>query len=90
MFAGANMPSTAEAIHVYLENNILYGPAKAANAGGVRSQLSRRRDSLLAVRWYSFRSRAAAYIFDFVVVSAGGCFWARDGAEQPTATLVKE
>ena len=32
---GANMPSTAEAIAVYLENGILYGPAKAANAGGV-------------------------------------------------------
>ena len=32
---GANMPSTAEAIDVYFENKILYGPAKAANAGGV-------------------------------------------------------
>jgi glutamate dehydrogenase (NADP+) len=32
---GANMPSTPEAIEIYLANNILYGPAKAANAGGV-------------------------------------------------------
>lgn len=32
---GANMPSTNDAVHHYLENNILYGPAKAANAGGV-------------------------------------------------------
>jgi glutamate dehydrogenase/leucine dehydrogenase len=32
---GANMPSTPEAINVYIENKILYGPAKAANAGGV-------------------------------------------------------
>jgi glutamate dehydrogenase/leucine dehydrogenase len=32
---GANMPSTPEAIEVYLENRILYGPGKAANAGGV-------------------------------------------------------
>ncbi len=32
---GANMPSTPEAIDTYLENGILYGPAKAANAGGV-------------------------------------------------------
>lgn len=32
---GANMPSTIEAINVYLNNGILYGPAKAANAGGV-------------------------------------------------------
>jgi len=29
------MPSTPEAINVYLENKILYGPGKAANAGGV-------------------------------------------------------
>ena len=32
---GANMPSTPEAIEVYFENGMLYGPAKAANAGGV-------------------------------------------------------
>ncbi|MBQ8210329.1 MAG: NADP-specific glutamate dehydrogenase [Clostridia bacterium] len=32
---GANMPSTPEAIEVFLKNNILFGPAKAANAGGV-------------------------------------------------------
>lgn len=32
---GANMPSTPEAIDEYLNAGILYGPAKAANAGGV-------------------------------------------------------
>lgn len=32
---GANMPSTPEAIQVFLENNLLYVPGKAANAGGV-------------------------------------------------------
>ena len=32
---GANMPSTPEAIKVFLENKVLFGPAKAANAGGV-------------------------------------------------------
>ena len=32
---GANMPSTPEAIETYLANGLLYGPAKAANAGGV-------------------------------------------------------
>ncbi|WP_059041589.1 NADP-specific glutamate dehydrogenase [Paenibacillus rubinfantis] len=32
---GANMPSTLEAIEVYLNNGIYFGPAKAANAGGV-------------------------------------------------------
>ncbi len=32
---GANMPSTPEAAEVFLKNKIIYGPAKAANAGGV-------------------------------------------------------
>jgi len=32
---GANMPSTPEAIEVWLQNKVLYGPGKAANAGGV-------------------------------------------------------
>lgn len=32
---GANMPSTLEAIDIYLQNDVYFGPAKAANAGGV-------------------------------------------------------
>jgi len=32
---GANMPSTTDAINYFLEHNVLFAPAKAANAGGV-------------------------------------------------------
>jgi glutamate dehydrogenase (NADP+) len=32
---GANMPCTLEATNVFLDAGVLYGPAKAANAGGV-------------------------------------------------------
>ncbi len=32
---GANMPCTPEAVDVLLESGVLYGPGKAANAGGV-------------------------------------------------------
>ncbi|MGY4690756.1 NADP-specific glutamate dehydrogenase [Salibacterium sp. K-3] len=32
---GANMPCTLNAIHVFQDNHVLYGPAKAVNAGGV-------------------------------------------------------
>ncbi|MEI8202491.1 MAG: NADP-specific glutamate dehydrogenase [Bacteroidota bacterium] len=32
---GANMPSTPEAIEIFLEHKILFAPGKAANAGGV-------------------------------------------------------
>ncbi len=32
---GANMPSTPEAVDIFIESKIAYGPGKAANAGGV-------------------------------------------------------
>ena len=32
---GANMPTTPEGVNIFLENKIMYGPGKAANAGGV-------------------------------------------------------
>jgi glutamate dehydrogenase (NADP+) len=32
---GANMPTTPEGVDIFLENKLLYGPGKAANAGGV-------------------------------------------------------
>ena len=32
---GANMPSTPEAIEAFQKAGVLFGPAKAANAGGV-------------------------------------------------------
>jgi glutamate dehydrogenase (NADP+) len=32
---GANMPTNPEGVDIFLENNVLYGPGKAANAGGV-------------------------------------------------------
>jgi len=32
---GANMPSTPEAIEIFLENKVLFAPGKAVNAGGV-------------------------------------------------------
>ena len=32
---GANMPTTIDGVNIFLEDKILYGPGKAANAGGV-------------------------------------------------------
>jgi len=32
---GANMPTVPEGIEIFIENKLLYGPGKAANAGGV-------------------------------------------------------
>lgn len=48
---GANMPSTLGAIQAYLKAGILYGPAKAANAGGVSvSQLEMAQNASM-VHW---------------------------------------
>ncbi len=44
---GANMPSTPEAIEVFQQSGVLFGPAKAANAGGVAtSGLEMSQDSI--------------------------------------------
>ena len=46
---GANMPSTPEAIHLFLKKKILFGPGKAANAGGVAvSALEMQQNAALA------------------------------------------
>jgi glutamate dehydrogenase (NADP+) len=46
---GANMPSTPEAIHVFLDTGMLFGPGKAANAGGVAvSALEMQQNAALA------------------------------------------
>jgi len=48
---GANMPTTPEAIEYIIANKIMYGPAKAANAGGVAtSQLEMSQNASMA-RW---------------------------------------
>jgi glutamate dehydrogenase (NADP+) len=36
---GANMPSTLDATGMFLQAGILYGPAKAANAGGLATSV---------------------------------------------------
>lgn len=48
---GANMPSTPEAIQLFLKHNVLFGPGKAANAGGVAvSQLEMAQNSM-RLKW---------------------------------------
>ena len=48
---GANMPSTPEAIDTYFENGMLYGPAKAANAGGVATSGLEMSQNSLRLSW---------------------------------------
>ncbi len=48
---GANMPSTPEAVEVFLNNKILYGPGKAANAGGVATSGLEMSQNSLRLSW---------------------------------------
>ncbi|MBR5900048.1 MAG: NADP-specific glutamate dehydrogenase [Clostridia bacterium] len=48
---GANMPSTPEAIDTYLSNGLLYGHAKAANAGGVATSGLEMSQNSLRLSW---------------------------------------
>jgi glutamate dehydrogenase (NADP+) len=48
---GANMPSTPEAVDTFLEHKILYGPGKAANAGGVATSGLEMSQNSLRMHW---------------------------------------
>ena len=48
---GANMPSTPEAIEAFLAAGVLYGPAKAANAGGVATSGLEMSQNSLRLSW---------------------------------------
>jgi len=48
---GANMPSTPEAVDVFLQNKVLYGPGKAANAGGVATSGLEMAQNAMHMHW---------------------------------------
>lgn len=48
---GANMPSTPEAVKVFLDNGILFAPGKAANAGGVATSALEMTQNSMRLSW---------------------------------------
>ncbi|MCB2220490.1 MAG: NADP-specific glutamate dehydrogenase [Bacteroidetes bacterium] len=48
---GANMPSTPEAIEVFHENKVLFGPGKAVNAGGVATSGLEMSQNAMKLNW---------------------------------------
>ncbi|MBU0487344.1 MAG: NADP-specific glutamate dehydrogenase [Bacteroidetes bacterium] len=50
---GANMPSTPEAVEIFIENRILFGPGKAANAGGVSTSGLEMTQNSMKLNWAS-------------------------------------
>jgi len=50
---GANMPSTAKAVDIFIQNKILYAPGKAANAGGVATSGLEMSQNSMRTKWAS-------------------------------------
>jgi glutamate dehydrogenase (NADP+) len=48
---GANMPSTPKAVDVFIQHKILYGPGKAANAGGVATSGLEMTQNSMRIKW---------------------------------------
>ena len=48
---GANMPTMPDGIHIFLDNKILYGPGKAANAGGVAVSGLEMSQNSMRIKW---------------------------------------
>jgi glutamate dehydrogenase (NADP+) len=69
---GANMPSTLEATRLFLERKILYGPAKAANAGGVATSGLEMSQNSLRMNWT--REEVDSKLHDIMVKIHKNCF----------------
>jgi glutamate dehydrogenase (NADP+) len=48
---GANMPTTPDGVEIFIENKILFGPGKAANAGGVSTSGLEMSQNSMRISW---------------------------------------
>lgn len=62
---GANMPTTQDAVHYLLDQNILYGPGKAANAGGVATSGLEMSQNSMRHNWT--REKVDKYLKDIMI-----------------------
>ena len=69
---GANMPSTLDATKTFLDHKILYGPAKAANAGGVATSGLEMSQNSLRLSWT--REEVDSKLHDIMVKIHKACF----------------
>ncbi len=78
---GANMPSTPEAVELFLEKKILYGPAKAANAGGVATSGLEMSQNAMMMSWT--REEVDQRLHDIMIAIHKQCFDAAEEYGQP-------
>jgi glutamate dehydrogenase (NADP+) len=78
---GANMPSTPEAIEQFLANKVLYGPGKAANAGGVATSGLEMSQNSMRMSW--IREDVDQRLHDIMVAIHKQCYEAAEEYGQP-------
>jgi len=78
---GANMPSTPEAVEKFLDQKILYGPAKAANAGGVATSGLEMSQNSQRLSWT--REEVDRRLHDIMVSIHRQCFETAEEYGQP-------
>jgi len=83
---GANMPSTPEAIEQFLAHKILYGPAKAANAGGVATSGLEMSQNSLRLSWT--REEVDERLHNIMIAIHKQCFEAAQEYGQPGNLLM--
>ncbi len=78
---GANMPSTPEAVEQFLTQKILYGPGKAANAGGVATSGLEMSQNSLRLPWA--REEVDERLHNIMIDIHNQCFEAAEEYGQP-------
>ena len=77
----ANMPSTPEAVEQFIENKILYGPGKAANAGGVAVSGLEMSQNSQRLSWT--REELDEHLHNIMIAIHKQCFEAAEEYGQP-------
>jgi len=78
---GANMPSTPEAVDQYLAKKIMYGPAKAANAGGVATSGLEMSQNSMRLSWT--REEVDEKLHNIMIAIHKQCYEAAEEYGQP-------
>ena len=78
---GANMPSTPDAVDLFVEKRILYGPGKAANAGGVATSGLEMSQNSMRLAWT--REEVDAKLFDIMKRIHHACVTTAEEYDQP-------
>ena len=78
---GANMPSTPEAVEIFLDKKVLFGPGKAANAGGVATSGLEMAQNSQRLMWT--REQVDEQLHNIMIAIHKGCYETAEEYGQP-------